>query len=285
MIDPGAVLAYHFPDLPVQVTEHDAILYALGIGFGSDPVAPAHLAYTYEDGLMAFPTMPVVLGSPGMWFRDPGLGIAAARVVHAEQALTVHRPLRVGEPLVARNTVASLVDKGEGRGALLSVERTIASEVAEPVATILSTYFLRGDGGFGGDPGSAARPAPMPVTPPDRQVDIPTLPQAALIYRLSGDRNPLHADPEFARRAGLDRPILHGLCTFALAARALLQAGGTLGSLRARMSAPVIPGETIRVSIWHEPGGALRFEASVPARDVIVLTQGEAKLTASFGDT
>ncbi len=268
MIDPAAVMAHRFPDLAVEVTERDAILYALGLGLGADPLDPAQLRYTYEAGLEVFPTMPVVLGSPGMWFRAPGLGIDAARVVHAEQALNNHRPLRVGEAMTARNKVAGLVDKGAGRGALLTVERTLSDAAGAAVATVQSMYFLRGDGGFGGPPKEAARPAPIPDRTPDIEADIPTLRQAALIYRLSGDRNPLHADPAFARRAGLDRPILHGLCTFAVAARGLLDAGATVRALSARMSAPVIPGDTIHVRGWREDG-VVRFEASVGGKAVL----------------
>ena len=147
MIDPGAVLAYAFPETEVVVTERDAILYALGIGLGADPLDPAQLRYTYEAGLAAFPTMPVVLGSPGPWMGDPRLGIDMARVVHAEQALRNHRPVRVGERLAVRNRVTGLVDKGAARGALLTVERTLTGMSGDPVATVLSTYFLRGRSG------------------------------------------------------------------------------------------------------------------------------------------
>lgn len=147
-----------------------------------------------------------------------------------------------------------------------------------------ASYFLRGDGGFGGTPGSTSRPEPMPDRAADGETDIATLPQAALIYRLSGDRNPLHADPAFARRAGLDRPILHGLCTFAVAARGLMELPGTtgkgvtsLGAISARMTAPVIPGDTIRIRVWRDAGG-LRFEAAVPARGATVLGGGHAEV-------
>ena len=275
MIDADAVRAHHFSEVAVEVTERDTILYALGLGLGADPLDPAQLRYTYEAGLEVFPTMPVVLGSPGMWFRTPGLGIDAARVVHAEQTLRNHRPLRVGETLTARNAVAGLADKGAGRGALLTVQRTLSDVAGAVVATVVSTYFLRGDGGFGGPPGDATRPTPMPDRAPDIEAELPTLKQAALIYRLSGDRNPLHADPAFARRAGLDRPILHGLCTFAVAARGLLGAAATLHALSARMVAPVIPGDIIRVRGWREDGG-VRFEAS--AGDKVVLANGHAEI-------
>ncbi|WP_424138314.1 MaoC/PaaZ C-terminal domain-containing protein [Roseomonas chloroacetimidivorans] len=282
-MNPDAVMARRFEDVPVRVEERDAILYALGIGLGDEPESPAQLRYTYEKDLAVFPTMPVVLGSPGLWFRDPALGIDAPRIVHAEQSVRNHRPIHLGEPLVARNAITDLVDKGEGKGALLTVQRELLDEGGAPVATVRSTYFLRGDGGFGGPRGESARPEPLPDRAPDITLNLSTLPQAALIYRLSGDRNPLHADPDFARRAGQPRPILHGLCTFAVAARGLLRARGgedaaRMGFLSARMSAPVFPGETVRLRAWDLGGSRLGFEASVPSREVVVLSQGRAEV-------
>lgn len=285
-IDRAALLARPFPDVPVEVAPRDAMLYALGIGFGSEPTNPDHLRFAYEKTLAIFPTMPAVLGSPGMWFKDPAAGIDWTRVVHGEQEIRNHRSLQVGEPLTARSRVLDVTDKGEGKGAVLTVERVLRDTDGRPVSTIVSTYLCRGDGGFGGPRGAPEAPWPAPARPPDIIAAIPTLPQAALLYRHSGDMNPLHADPDFARRVSFERPILHGLCTFAIAARALLdRVGGNdpdrVRLLRARFSAPVYPGETIETSIWRGADDRYFFQARATPRDVLVLANGIAEIAAS----
>jgi acyl dehydratase len=174
--------------------------------------------------------------------------------------------------------VASLVDKGEGRGALMVTEReVIDAATGDILALATATVFLRGDGGFGGPSGPVAPPHKMPEGAPDLAIDLPTRPEQALYYRLNGDDNPLHADPAFAARAGFPRPILHGLCTFGVVAHALVRGlcGGEPGRIKkfgCRFSAPVFPGETIRTEIWRDGS----FRALVVERDVVVVNHGFA---------
>jgi acyl dehydratase len=231
-----------------------------------------------------------VLCYPGLWMRDtPDLGIDFTRIVHGEQSTWLHRPIPVGVPLVGRSRVTRVVDKGEGKGALLVVEKLISLATSgEPVVRCEQVIFCRGDGGFsaqgvGSDmPGEALQATPD--SPPDLVLQMTTRPEMALIYRLSGDLNPLHSDPAFARRAGFDRPILHGLATYGVACHGLLKAycnydPSHLKSIRARFSAPAFPGDSIELAFWHR-GPDIAFRATVPARQVTVLSHGRAVCAA-----
>ncbi|MES2534936.1 MAG: MaoC/PaaZ C-terminal domain-containing protein [Pseudomonadota bacterium] len=279
------LMQWPFEDVVQTYTARDSMLYALGIGLGQDPLDPAQLRFVYEggDAPAAFPTMAVVLGHPGMWTADPATGIARAQQVHGEQGIVIHRPLQPAGRLRGRTRVTGVVDKGAGRGALLYTERLLVDdESGEPVATLSSTSFCRGDGGFGGPTGPVKPVHAIPDRSPDVVAHLPTLAQAALIYRLSGDLNALHADPGYAAKAGFERPILHGLCTFGIAAWAVLRecCGGDPAALRsfaARFSAPVFPGETITVELWRD-GGTVSFRAWVSARNARVLDNGKAEI-------
>lgn len=275
--------SFAFDPIPFRVTPRAAILYGLGLGLGADPTDPRQLCHVYEDGLVPFPLMPVVLGSPGMWFGRAGL--EARKVLHGAQALELLAPLPLETDLVARNAVSGLVDRGADKGAVVEVTREIATGAGTPIARVVSAYMCMGDGGFGGSQTRAAHAPVRPERTPDATARIATLPQAALLYRLNGDMNPLHADPAVAARLGFDRPILHGLCTLGYALRAVLDgmAGGDAGRLRAvsaRMSRPTYPGETLEISMWTE-GDSLAFEAKAPARDVTVLSGGRVQLAAA----
>jgi acyl dehydratase len=291
-------LNYHaFKSAPVAECEQryearDAILYALGVGCGADPVDAGDLRHVYEDGLVVLPTFATVLGFPFMWFADPRFGVDAARIVHAGHALRMHAPLPAAGSVHGRTVARAVCDKGAGRGAILVFERELTDLASgRLLATQTMTLMARGDGGFsqvpgngpaGGDPLQRERLA-VPQTPPDAVVMLPTLPQAALIYRLVADPNPLHADPRFAREAGFDRPILHGLCAYGMAGRAVVQAFAAgdatrLVRLVLHFAAPVFPGDTLRFELWRE-GAAVRLRASVPQRDaIVVLDAGEATL-------
>ena len=280
-IELDRLLGWQFPVLEHSYDERDAILYALGIGLGSDPTDTDQLRFLYEEGLQVFPTMGLVLGHPGPWFRDPATGIDWVAVLHGEQEIVFHRPLRARDSVTCLTRVTEVVDKGPGRGALVYWRREVSrTQTGEPLCTMLSTLFCRNDGGFGG-PSRPTHPAlPSPSGPPDLQVDLPISPRAGLIYRLSGDRNPLHVDPAVAAQAGFDRPILHGLCTFAMAGHALVSSclgnrPERLGSLRARFSAPVFPGETLRTQIWLEDE-ELRFRCVSVEREAVVIDRGHA---------
>jgi acyl dehydratase len=281
-IDYDTVLNWPFEDIVQTYTERDSMLYALGLGLGFNQTDAAELRFVYEDALQVFPTMPVVLGHPGPWMVDPRVGVNMVKVLHAEQHVEIHKPLPPAGTIVAKNRVQELIDKGGEKGALIVTERKIYDRDSDDCyCTQKSVAFARGDGGFGGPVTTSDRPLPIPERDPDFTVDIPVSTQAALLYRLSGDYNPLHADPAIARKAGFERPILHGLASYGVAARALLVAleiedPATLKSFGLRFSAPVFPGELISTSIWEE-AGRFAFQARVNTRDTVVLNNGSAE--------
>ena len=282
-IDYQRLKSWPFEDVVHRYTEKDSILYALGVGLGEDPTDPQQLRFLYEDGLEALPTLAVVLARPGFWVRDPRSGVDWKQVLHGEQGLILHRPLPPQGEVVARTRIDEIVDKGAGKGALLYSSRTLVDRAdGTELCTLTSTTFCRGDGGFGGPSGPSPAPRPVPQTAPELYCDLPTSPRAALIYRLSGDLNPLHADPEVARAAGFPRPILHGLATYGAAGHALLKLlcdydPSRLTRMDVRFSAPVFPGETIRTEIWRTGIGQAAFRSRVVERDVVVLNNGFAE--------
>jgi acyl dehydratase len=285
MIDYAAVKNWSFDEVPYHYTERDTMLYALAIGLGRDPLDARELRYIYEADLHAMPTMATLMGAPGPWWKDPRTGADATKLVHGEQRLRLLRPLPVKGLLLARNRVVSLTDKGAGKGAVGVVTRDIIDPSSgDIVAQGTNVSMLRSDGGFSQVSGvSDPPPVPLPGVPDraaDLSVDLPSLPQSALIYRLTGDLNPLHADPDVAARAGFERPILHGLCTYGMACHAVMRAclnydAGRLRALSVRFTAPVFPGDTVRFDLWREAAGReLRLRARVEARSVVVLDNG-----------
>ncbi len=277
--------AWPIPEVTRSVSRRDTILYALGIGLGADPTSPEELRFVLEDRLCALPSYGTVLAYPFLWYAQAGTGVDLAHVVHAEMGFENHGPLPVEGQVVGRTRVTAVQDKGAGVGALL----VTACEIHEagrdaPVCTLYSASLARSLGGFEGPdaPRVPAAPWQLPARAPDHVSDIPTLPQSALIYRLSGDANPLHADPAQARRAGFPGPLLHGRCTFGIAAWALMRMCCgydplRLRAMRARFSSPVYPGETLRTEAWRD-GDAVLFRVRVPARDAVVLTHGVASV-------
>jgi len=283
-IDYEKIKNWPFPKVVQSYTSRDSILYALGIGLNMDPMDEAQLRFTYEDNMQALPTMGVVLATPGFWVKDPDCGVDWVKVLHGEQGLVLHKPLPAEATVVATNKVTEIIDKGAGKGALILQERTVTDQATgDKLATLYSTTFARGDGGFGG-PTTGARPVhALPERAPDLTCDLPTLPQAALIYRLSGDYNPLHADPNVAKGGGFKAPILHGLCTFGVAGHAILKSccgydPSRFKSMSLRFSAPVYPGETIRTEMWQD-GNIISFRAKVVERDLLVLNNGRAEVS------
>ncbi|MDE0945038.1 MAG: MaoC/PaaZ C-terminal domain-containing protein [Alphaproteobacteria bacterium] len=283
-IDYDKILNWPFEEVVQSYDTRDSILYALGVGLNMDPMDEEQLRFTYEDNMQALPTMAVVLGTPGFWVKDPDSGIDWVKVLHGEQGMVLHKPLPAAATVAATTKVTEIIDKGEGKGALLLQERTVTdTATGDKLATLYSTTFARGDGGFGG-PTTGARPVhALPDREPDMTCDLPTLPQAALIYRLSGDYNPLHADPAVAKGGGFKAPILHGLCTFGVAGHAILKSccdydPSRFKSMNLRFSSPVYPGETIRTEMWKD-GNVISFRASVLERDVMVLNNGRAEVS------
>lgn len=280
--DPQALLARRFDEVVNSYTRRDAMLYALGLGLGANPLDPAELRFTYEKGLETFPTMAVVLGHPGPWMTDPATGIDFGKVLHAEQHLEIHRPLPVECTTVSTNRVYEVIDKGAATGAILCLERKVHDQASgELLSTQRSLALARANGGQGGT-GSGSRPAPLPERPADFSIDIPIACNAALLYRLSGDYNPLHADPALAAKAGFQAPILHGLASYGIAARAVIaaccpQEPQRLRRLGVRFSSVVYPGETLRTEIWRD-GAEVAFRSLVVGRELVALNNGQARI-------
>ena len=286
VLDPQKILNWPFKPVEQTYTERDTILYALGCGLGFDPLDEDQLRFVFEEPeLLALPSMAAVLSPPGFWARHPDAGIDWVRILHGEQAMEIHKPLPAAARVVATAKVTDIVDKGPDKGALLFVERTVRdAESGEDLATLRSTTFARGDGGCGGTTETAPAPHAIPDRAPDLACDLPTAPNSALIYRLSGDPNPLHASPSVARAAGFDRPILHGLCSWGVAGHAILKSccgydPARIRSMALRFSAPVYPGETIRTEMWRD-GNIVSFRARVAERDAVVLNNGRAEIVA-----
>ena len=276
----------HWPFKPVAAsyTEKDTILYALGVGFGADPLDEGQLRFIFEEReFVALPTMAAVLGKPGFWLRDPETGVNWKRVVHGEQGIVLHNPLPTAATILAQTRVTEIIDKGEGGNAMIYTQRELSNKTTgEPLATLSSTTIARSAGGFGGPSVTQQRPHALPERSPDTTCDLPTVSQAALIYRLSGDPNPLHADPIVAREAGFNAPILHGLCTLGIAGHALLKTycdyePKRFKAIYVRFSSPVYPGETIRTEMWRE-GDTISFRSMVLERNVAVLNNGRAEV-------
>lgn len=285
-IDYDNLRNWHFEPRVDRYATKDAMLYALSLGYGSDPCREDELPFVHETGTRPVPTLLATTGAPGAWATDPRTGIDWLRILHGEHRMRFHRAVRAEDALRSRTRVSHVVDKGAGKGALVVTTRDITDATTDaPVATIEHVSFCRSDGGFGrGDAPLPALPAPPDDRPPDIEVTLPTIPQAALLYRLNGDYNPIHILPAKAREAGMPRPILHGLCSYGMAARALVRAccGQQPERLRAialRFSAPVLPGETLVVRIWRE-GRTAYFQARVRERDLIVLNNGVAEIDA-----
>jgi acyl dehydratase len=275
-IDYDKIKNWRFPDIEQTYTAKDSILYALGVGYGHDPMDEAQLRYVYEKNLCAVPTMPVVLGHPGFWMMNPATGIDWVKIVHGEQSLRIYHPVPTAGTVVGRMRVKAIVDKGKDKGALVYQERNVIDKASGTVlATLDHVTFCRGDGGIGKSDPAPPPPPVVPESAPDASCDLPTLPQAALIYRLCADLNPLHAEPTVAKAAGFPRPILHGLCTYGVAGHAVLKTfcaydPEKLVGLSVRFSSPVFPGETIRTEMWRRDSTVL-FRSRVLGRDVVVL--------------
>jgi acyl dehydratase len=275
------LLNYPIPEVRQRLTKRDSILYALSVGLGQDPLDTRQLDYVdHHRALKALPTMAVVLGYPGFWLGNPATGVDAVKLVHGEQSIELLGPLPVDGEIIGRTRVTRLVDKGAGKGALLFSEKQLSeATTGKLLAVTRSTTFMRGDGGFGGPAGPVNEPHKMPERAPDHVIDLPTRPEQALLYRLNGDDNPLHADPALAAKAGFPRPILHGLCTLGIAGHAALRGlcnyeAGRLLSIAARFTAPVYPGETIRTELWNDGS----FRAKVVERDTVVINNGHAEV-------
>ena len=278
--------AQHLINLPPLITKQrythrDTILYALGVGAGSN-ADERDLHYLYEEKLAALPSMAVVLTYPGFWQKKPQYNIDWKRVLHAEQSVLFHRPIPVAGHLRGEMSIDAIVDKGAEKGALLRAVRKIYNnDNDELIATVRQISFLRGDGGCGDAGENLDAPKAMPETEPEQTITIELPENLAMIYRLSGDYNPLHIDPQVAKDAGLLKPILHGLSTYGVACRAVLRAFlddkvRGLSRLDCRFTAPVFPGDTLEVDLWRTSPTQGAFRIRVPSRDAVAINFGRA---------
>lgn len=268
-------------DRPFSHTDRDTMLYALAAGMGRDPLDTAELPFVFEGaGLKAMPSMAAVLT------RSPlarTLPIDMTMLLHGEQRLEIHQPVPPAANILASTRITEIIDKGAGKGALI-YDETIARDAdsGEPLYTVRATLFARGDGGFGGPPSTPPTPHAIPARAPDIVHITQTRPDQALLYRLCGDRNPLHADPALAVRAGFPVPILHGLCTYAIACRAVLASvcdfdPARIRTFDLRFTSPVLPGDTLETDIWID-GDTISFRCRVPARNVVAIDNGRSDL-------
>ena len=274
-IDPEKALGAELGSGETSWDADQVILYHLGLGAGVPPTDPGELEYTYEKNLKVLPSFGVipVFGALGGLGQVPGLQINFAMLLHGEQDLEIHKPIPPQAKVSSRGKVAGIYDKK--KAALVVLEVETRDEAGDKLFTNRFSLFLRGEGGFGGESGPKAGNIP-PEREPDGVIESPTLPQQALIYRLSGDKNPLHADPEFAKLGGFDRPILHGLCSYGIVCKAIVDAvlkGDTarVARYQARFAGVAFPGETFRTSWWQE-GDKILIEAKAAERDAKVIT-------------
>lgn len=279
-IDYERLKNWAFKAIDHKFLEKDAILYALGLGLGQNPTDPDELRFVYEEQLAVLPTFGSVLGYPGFWLKNPEHGVNWQHVLNGEQGIVLHRPLPASGHVVGRLKIDEVIDKGPGKGAIIYTSRDVVDAASNALlCTVTNSIFCRADGGFGGPIGPAKAPAAIPAADPDIVETFAISQRAALIYRLSGDFNPLHADPAVAKVAGFDRPILHGAASWGIAALALLKIlcgyePARFKRLDARFSTPVFPGETILTEIWKLEKGKAAFRARVKERDVVAINNG-----------
>ncbi|WP_419825769.1 MaoC/PaaZ C-terminal domain-containing protein [Sphingomonas sp.] len=277
------LVEHAFPVQRQNYSIKDSILYALSVGCSTDPLRAEDLRYTYERDLKTLPTQACVLGHPGFWYQDPKFGIDWVRILHGGQSIEMLQPLPPEGEIRAEYRVTGVDDKGPERGAILFLEKTLFNErTGDVISRIGSTTVMRGDGGCGSFGRKPAPAAPMPEGEPGYMTALTTLPQGALLYRLNGDSNPIHADPAVAAAAGFDKPILHGLCSMGVAAKGLVDLfcygdADRLTSMAVRFTSPVFPGETLRVEAWREED-RIPFRLRAVERDVLVLNACEAKV-------
>ncbi len=294
------ILNQKTPARTFAYTDKDVMLYALGIGLGGDPMNEKELAFVYERGLKIVPTaVTVLMGGSGRPSYTPAPQPAPVlppghrqsqmnflMVLDGERKVEIHKPLPpTGATFTASGGTIGAFDKGKDKGAVVVNETIWSDEKGEKCVTITGSTFARGDGGFGGPSEGGPEPHQVPTRSPDLAVDIQTRPDQALLYRLNGDRNPLHSDPESARRSGFQRPILHGLCTYGITCRAVLQGvldydADRILSHQARFSAPTIPGDLLTVDLWVD-GDVISVEARVKDRGATVIKNGKTVLRPS----
>ncbi len=274
-IDPKKALGARLGEGSYSWTKDQVILYHLGVGAGVPATDPGELEYTYEKNLKVLPSFGVipVFGALGGLGSAPGLVFNFAMLLHGEQDIQIHQPIPTEATVTSSGEIAELWDKG--KAALVVLEVKTRDEANKPLFTNRFSLFLRGEGGFGGESGPKAGNLP-PERTPDGVLESKTLPQQALIYRLSGDKNPLHADPEFAKMGGFDTPIIHGLCSYGVVCKAVVD--GVLGGdvtkvarYQVRFAGVGYPGETYLTSYWKE-GDKILIQSKSKERDAVIIS-------------
>ncbi len=276
-IDRDTVLQVRSEALRVDYADREVMLYALGVGFGQDPLDERELPFVYEKQLRPLPTLATVLG----WRTDLAgpIGIDFSQVLHSGHSLNLMRPLPTTASVVVSERVIGAFDKGRDKGALLLIEKSIRDAASdELLCSLVATILARADGGFGGPREGAPLPHGLPARTADLVIECATRPDQAFLFALSGDRNPLHRDPGLARSLGFPRPILQGLCLYGIACRAIVTgvcdfAPERISAFEARFCAPVFPGETIITEIWVD-GPTVSFRSRAGKRDLVVLDHG-----------
>jgi len=280
-IDYDALMATRVDNEACEYTDKDALLYALAVGFGSNPLDRKELPYVYEGAsLRTVPTLASML-LPSTLLDNCGWDYD--RVLHSELKLELYRPLPPAARLLTNRRVIAVHDRGVNRGAKIIIESEVRlAKDDTALFTLRNTLLARGDGGFGGSRGQSAAPHRLPKRPPDLVCDLATRSDQALLFRLCGDRNPLHADPDLAARIGFDAPILHGRNTCGVACRAILQTicdydFTLIAGFEGRFSAPVYPGDLISTEMWQD-GNIVSFRCVVNSRNVVVINNGKCTL-------
>tara|TARA_Y100001970_G_scaffold66567_2_gene84952 strand:+ start:1182 stop:2036 length:855 start_codon:yes stop_codon:yes gene_type:complete len=280
-IDYEKIMSLETKNQEFSYSDRETMLYGLGIGFGRDPLNDEELKFVYERDLKTVPSMATVVSWGAGNMRESGINYLL--VLHGEQRLRMYEPLPHSANILVDSSVKGVFDKGKDKGALIITETDIKLKENENLlCTLSSTTFARGDGGFGGPSDGAPEPHKIPERKSDDEFSADTDANQALIYRLSGDRNPLHSDPEIAKAAGFDTPILHGLCTYGTACRTIIsnlcQYDSTLiEEFNVRFSSPVYPGEQISTEIWKDDN-VISFRCWVRDRNVMVLNNGKCVL-------
>ena len=280
-IDYEKIMSLETKNQEFSYSDKETMLYGLGIGFGKDPLNDEELKFVYERDLKTVPSMATVVSWGAGNMRESGINYLL--VLHGEQRLKMHEPLPHSADILVDSSVKGVFDKGKEKGALIITETDIKLKENENLlCTLSSTTFARGDGGFGGPSDGAPEPHLIPERKSDDEFSADTEPNQALIYRLSGDRNPLHSDPEIAKAAGFDVPILHGLCTYGTACRTIISNvcdydSTLIEEFNVRFSSPVYPGEKISTEIWKDDN-VISFRCWVRDRNVMVLNNGKCVL-------
>ncbi|KAF8817711.1 MaoC family domain-containing protein [Cardiosporidium cionae] len=283
-IVPSKCVGYKLYEDGFKYTSRDTILYALGIGVSQDPMDQKDLAYTYEnsEGFQTVPSFGTVLGKFDRLFeallQTPGIPeFNPMMLLHGEQKIILHQPLKTDASVINSCRIKNVYDKRTGALIVLEINTTDA-QTKELLCTNESSVFIRGLGNFGGDPGQSIR-STRPSTSPDLQIIVKTNENQAILYRLSGDFNPLHIDPDMSQLGGFERPILHGLCTFGIATHGIIKAclngnSDQVHSISARFSSAVIPGDELRINVWKNHSSIIPFEVERVANGAKCLTNG-----------